>query len=343
MAETGYFAETATRRAGGAGAGAVPSLALVLSVLVGCTGLIEPRESGDDDAAATGADSGPAAHADAAGEATADAPVASIPDAGSDAVSPADADLSALLFAQDFDDSPLGTYTRDSLDADWRSPPWENGIDEGRLAIVEGSEAYSGRSLRVLYPQGGVGPGEGGAQWRLELGSSYDELFLSYRVRFGAGFDFVRGGKLPGLVGGAANTGGDPPDGTDGWSARMMWRVDGAVVQYLYHPDQPGTYGEDLSWEIGGERFFEPGQWHQVEHRIVMNTPGEHDGLVEGWFDGVLALRREGIRFRDVDSFSIDALYFSTFFGGSDETWAATSDEYVYFDDFVISTQPIAH
>ncbi len=343
MAEPGHLAETATRGAAALGAGFVPSFALALSLLVGCTGQIESGGAGWNDGSATGPDSSPASHADAAGDSTTDAPVDSVADAGTDAASVADADLSALLFAQDFDDSPLGIYNRESLDADWRSPPWDNGIDEGRLAIVEGSEAFSGRSLRVLYPEGGVGPGEGGAQWRLELGSSYDELFLSYRVRFGDGFDFVRGGKLPGLVGGAANTGGDPPDGTDGFSARMMWRVDGAVVQYLYHPDQPGTYGEDLSWEIGGERFFNPGQWHQVEHRIVMNTPGEHDGLVEGWFDGVLALRREEIRFRDVDSFSIDALYFSTFFGGSDETWAATSDEYVYFDDFVISTQPIAH
>ena len=33
----------------------------------------------------------------------------------------------------------------------------------------------------------------------------------------------------------------DVPDGTDGWSGRMMWREDGAATQYLYHPDQPGT------------------------------------------------------------------------------------------------------
>ena len=37
--------------------------------------------------------------------------------------------------------------------------------------------------------------------------------------------------------------------------------------------DQPGTYGEDMPWE----RLFVPGEWHQVEHRIAMDTPGEHE------------------------------------------------------------------
>ncbi len=299
----------------------------------GITGNAHP-----DDAALTIVDA--PVHADAARvDATAliDARLDARPDAA------VDADLSAVIFVQDFDDSPLATYTTDQLDIDWMNPPWSGGVSEGRCAIVDGAEVFSGRSLRVVYPMGGVGPGEGGAQWQLEFGDSYDELYLSYRLKFASGYDFVRGGKLPGLAGGAANTGGDLPDGTDGWSARMMWRVDGAVVQYVYHPDQPESYGEDFDWELGGARAFVPGQWHQVEHRIVMNTPGTSDGVVEGWFDGVPALYRDGLRFRDVGTFAIDMMYFSTFFGGADASWAATSDEHVYFDDFVISTAPIAH
>jgi hypothetical protein len=42
-------------------------------------------------------------------------------------------------------------------------------------------------------------------------------------------------------------------------------------------------------------------------------------------------------------TYSIDALYFSTFFGGDDATWAPTKDETVDFDDFVICTGPITH
>mmetsp|Transcript_118361 Transcript_118361/g.221165 ORF Transcript_118361/g.221165 Transcript_118361/m.221165 type:complete len:126 (+) Transcript_118361:1-378(+) len=125
----------------------------------------------------------------------------------------------------------------------------------------------------------------------------------------------------------------------------MMWRTDGKVVQYVYHPDQKGKSGDDLPWEFGalGQRQFLPGTWHQVEHCIIMNTPGQKDGKIEGWFDGNLALRQEGLRFRDVDTLAIDALYFSTFFGGSSPDWAATKDERVVFDEFVVSTLPITH
>ena len=42
------------------------------------------------------------------------------------------------------------------------------------------------------------------------------------------------------------------------------------------------------------------------------------------------------MRFRDIDDFAIDRLYFSTFFGGSDSSWSTTKDEVTFFDDFII-------
>lgn len=209
--------------------------------------------------------------------------------------------------------------------------------------MFAGDGAYAGNSLRVHYPGGGVGPDQGGAQWQLVFPAGYDELYCAYRLRFAEGFDFVQGGKLPGLAGGVANTGGEKPDGTDGWSGRMMWREAGKIVQYTYHVDQPTNYGEDMPWDIGGERHFVPGQWHRVEHRIVMNTPGQNDGILEGWLDGELVLVREDLRFRDVDTFAVDLFYFSTFFGGSTVDWAASKPEFVDFDEFIIAAIPIGH
>lgn len=233
----------------------------------------------------------------------------------------------------------VGPYARDDLDAEWGDVEWAS-IE--RAEIVEADATSEGRFLRVHYPAGSVGPSEGGAQFRVRLPSSHDRLFVAYRVRFAPGFDFVRGGKLPGLFGGTGNTGGERPTGTDGWSGRMMWRELGRAVQYLYHPDQPTVYGEDLDWDLAAERRFDA-EWHVVEHEIVMNTPGARDGAVRGWWDGEPALERTGLRFRDVDTFAIDGFYFSTFFGGSDATWAATRDEHVDFDTFVIGTAPITH
>jgi len=51
----------------------------------------------------------------------------------------------------------------------------------------------------------------------------------------------------------------------------------------------------------------------------------------------------QSMRWRDVDSFSIDCFYFSTFFGGSGTEWAPIKTEYIDFDEFIISTTPITH
>jgi hypothetical protein len=245
-----------------------------------------------------------------------------------------------IIFQQDFNGAALGTYSRGALAAGWSGTTPYNGVDEGRVTVFEGSDAREGRSIRVLYPKGGVSSNPSGAQWKLNVGR-YDELYCAYYVRFASDFDFVLGGKLPGLAGGAANTGGDKPTGRDGWSARMMWRERGEVVQYVYHVDQPTEFGQDIRWNLSGQRVFTPGAWHRVAHRVVINRPGQRDGIIQGWFDGQLALDRRDFRFRDVDTFAIDAFYFSTFFGGSDAAWAPSKDERVDFDQFVVGTGPV--
>lgn len=74
---------------------------------------------------------------------------------------------------------------------------------KGRVSIMTGSQALgAGSSLAVSYPEDEVGTKETGAQWQLELDGEYEKAFLSYRVKFADGFDFSRGGKLPGLAGG---------------------------------------------------------------------------------------------------------------------------------------------
>jgi hypothetical protein len=249
----------------------------------------------------------------------------------------------SFVFSQNFDSDSTGVYTEEKLARDFAKPAWSMGVKEGRVSIVEGSEAYKGKSLKVLYPKGKFGPEGGGAEWILKFDKSYQELYCSYRIKFSKNFEFVKGGKIPGLAGGKGNTGGHPPNGKDGWSARMMWRMGGQIIQYLYHPEQAGKYGDDLKWTDESEfpLYFSPRRWYLVEHHIIMNTPGQHDGIIETWLDGKPALKKTGIRFRDIDSFAIDMFQFSTFFGGGDDSWSAVKDEYIYFDDFIISEEKI--
>lgn len=247
-----------------------------------------------------------------------------------------------ILFSLNFNDHALGPYTKNHLCQDWNCPSWDNGVSQGRLSIVDDG---GNRALRISYPKGEFGPEGSGAQWQFAI-PPHDELYFSYRLKFGDQFDFVRGGKLPGFAGGSANTGGNTPDGYDGWSARMMWKEGGRVIQYVYYPDQNQNlpYGDAFTWTSSGRAYhFTPGVWYQVEVRVVMNQPGEKNGLIQSWLNGVKALDKGNLRFRDTANLAIDMVYFSTFFGGDDRSWAPFKDENIYFDDFIISTHAITH
>ena len=57
-----------------------------------------------------------------------------------------------IIYYNDFNDDPTGRYSVSNLKTDWNNPPWEDGVSEGRVDIIEGSEALEGKSLRCRYP-----------------------------------------------------------------------------------------------------------------------------------------------------------------------------------------------
>ena len=124
-----------------------------------------------------------------------------------------------------------------------------------------------------------------------------------------------------------------------------MWKQDGKMIQYVYYPDQKGKFGDSFYYsdETGGTMLIQPDVWYLIENHIIMNIPGKSDGLIEAWIDGVKAVTIPDLRFRDTDAFGIDLFQFSTFFGGGDESWSSRKDEYIYFDDFIISSTPIGN
>ena len=218
---------------------------------------------------------------------------------------------------------------------------WDNGLKD--RTIIDTTYSVSGRkSLRIEYPKGGVGPSETGAQVELKF-PSRDVAYMSYWMRFSDNFSFgtsSEGGKLPGLCGGNNCSGGDNCDGTNGFSARFMWRAGGQIVLYLYHMDKPEKYGEDhpLKYADGSNVIFERGSWHHIEERVKINSAGDvYDGEVQAWVDGKEVLSLKGLRFTN-NGDKVDKLYISTFHGGNDETWAPTETCHIWFDDIRIGT-----
>ncbi|MEE9351182.1 MAG: heparin lyase I family protein [Thiotrichaceae bacterium] len=238
----------------------------------------------------------------------------------------------------DFDDHDAGSYSWVQHYSDWSGPKWQMG--RNLVTVVEGDEAYSGKSLKLKYKKG-VSSCKGRKRcifWPVNLGAKLDKLYYGYRFKLSEDFDFVKGGKLPGISGGKPSSGGSTPNGKDVWSVRMMWDGKGRLVQYVYHPDQPGKYGDVMFFE--GQEPIERGLWHTVQTLVELNTPGEKNGRIVSWLDGKKVLIREDMRFRDIKGLEIDRFQFVSFFGGYGADWAPTKDEFTYIDDIRLSPTP---
>ncbi len=197
------------------------------------------------------------------------------------------------------------------------------------------------RYLKVVVPAGFYGPITG-AQWRIPIEPA-DEYYFSYKLKFEKGFDFVKGGKLPGLAGGDGNCGGNVPNGYDGWSARMMFWEGGKLSFYVYFPDQSSKWGERLflKEQNGDTVRICPGGWHNITQYLKMNTLGKVDGVLKGWFDGRAVFFSDRMVFRKDEKLKVDQVFYSVFMGGGDSSWASAKTEYICFDDFRVSTQPL--
>jgi hypothetical protein len=254
--------------------------------------------------------------------------------------------FSEIQFYHDFNADNLGTYTLDDLKKYWGTSSASISLkDYDTTQIIrDPNNSAHDKVMSVFFNKGGVGYRSfvccNGTQWKTPVGS-HEELYLSYDVMFEEGFEFALGGKLPGLYGGEFIGGGNIPDGYDGWSGRMMFHPDGEMISYVYHAGMSSKYGDNIPWGFNERKHFIPGKWHNLELRYVMNTPGVANGVIQGWFDGELVMDKRDFLFRNTESIKISGLIVTTYFGGHTEKWASPRDQHVFFDNFIVSTQPI--
>ncbi|GEK74017.1 MULTISPECIES: polysaccharide lyase [Halomonas] len=207
---------------------------------------------------------------------------------------------------------------------------------ENAERLAAGETGLDEAGLRIHYPEGTSSPGDtekGGAGFYAapDALAGAERACLQYRVRFEPGFDFVKGGKLPGLYGGEAPSGGDEADGENGFSMRYMWRANGQGELYEYAVDQDEDYGKSVG---RGRWTFPTGQWVTLEQEIILNDPGQDNGMARVWVDGHPILEQRGIVYRTSESVTIDGLMFSTFFGGHGKDWRTPRDQHADFAGF---------
>ncbi|KAI0668352.1 hypothetical protein C8Q78DRAFT_980244 [Trametes maxima] len=227
--------------------------------------------------------------------------------------------------------------------------PYVNAPD-GRLSM---KAHYPAGSYTFSHtPQGGFSFYAPGPE-SVDLTTAKEATF-GYSVYFPAGFDFVKGGKLPGLYGGDSDSeavscsGGRRDDGC--FSARIMWRTNGAGELYTYLPpdfdanqavcDIPpfstcnSVYGASVgrgsfTWKTGGRTT--------ISQRVRLNDAGQENGELELFVGGESVVSVGGLVLRDSDAGRIRGIQMQTFFGGSDSSWASPVDQDVYFSDFSVA------
>ncbi|KAJ7823656.1 hypothetical protein B0H13DRAFT_2445312 [Mycena leptocephala] len=216
------------------------------------------------------------------------------------------------------------------------------------------SNAPDGKAAMVAnYPQGSFNPSHDPRGASLDFTTAL-ELTFGYSVMFPAGFQWNKGGKLPGVYGGdnattATSCSGGRRDPTC-FSARLMWRPNGAGELYTYLPDPSDpafaanekicqipnsecnpTYGASIS---RGAFSFAPGEWTTVSERVKLNTAGQADGELELFVGGKGVINATGIILRDTSEGRMRGLQMETFFGGSTADWASPVAQQVFFADF---------
>ncbi|KAG2109419.1 polysaccharide lyase family 14 protein [Suillus cothurnatus] len=219
-------------------------------------------------------------------------------------------------------------------------------------------------ALQLVYPAYSVNPSSkspGGAEFYaspLNL-SDAKNVTMEYSVYFPADFDWVKGGKLPGLYGGHTGCSGGVA-AEDCFSTRLMWRKGGAGELYLYAPkrkqtkalcsDPQSVCDAEYGLSIGrGSFHYSRGNWTKLRQDVVLNTPGKQDGAFALFVNEMQAINRTDIFYRDAPeqkntsdtsdepAVGFVGLFFSTFFGGHGDGWATPKQQYTWFKNFAIT------
>ncbi|KAF8638871.1 hypothetical protein AX17_001927 [Amanita inopinata Kibby_2008] len=228
------------------------------------------------------------------------------------------------------------------------APQYVNGPDGKKSMKVhfpEGSYTYKGRLGGVSF----YAPGPPS----VDLTSAKEATF-GYTVYFEPGFAFNKGGKLPGLYGGNSNTESISCSGgrrsSACFSARLMWRTDGAGELYTYLPpsfsankklchiaplsDCNPVYGASVG---RGAFHFAAGRWTTVAQRVKLNDVGEANGELELFVNGESVINVGGLILRDSSEGRIRGIQMQSFFGGSSSDWASPKAQDIYLSDFSVA------
>ncbi|MDC9594987.1 polysaccharide lyase [Xenorhabdus sp. IM139775] len=227
----------------------------------------------------------------------------------------------------------IGKYSAKDFKSDWGiSPTLSTGLNQGRLNIVIDPQDDKNKVLELTYLANTVGS-EAGTSFNAPVHGEHKALWLQYRMMFSKEFMWVNGGKLPGLAGGDHPSGCIDNDNFDGFSSRLMWRKAGELFGYFYYPEKNERCGDYIKLETS----LKKNTWYTLTQYVKLNNIGKHDGIYIQYIDNQEVFSTDSLKLRNKTNVFIDAIKWSSFFGGSTLDWAPPVEQYAYFDDFVVS------
>ena len=212
----------------------------------------------------------------------------------------------------------------------------------------KGNYTDDAKGIHCEYPKGDFGSAAG-TYFRAEpKGFPCTNVTLSYDVYFPESFDFVKGGKLPGIWGGEPGSGGG--DWNDnGWSFRVMFREGGQAVAYIYMCTDQGSYDGDEKCKLvknQGPGFdtiahhtngagidlwrdsklqFKKGAWNTVSINVKVNDPKKSNGVVELTVNNV-TMKFNGMCWSEKAK-KASGILFATWFGGGSKEYAPSKTQ----------------
>jgi hypothetical protein len=251
----------------------------------------------------------------------------------------------AWVWCDDFEVDRLGSY-------------FEYDDAGGNFVPVQGAGLDGSTAMRAQFTQGQAGAGS----LHLAIGrtpsayfapadagtADYTEIYWRHYLMHEPGWTGGGGRKLSRAFIFAESS----------WAQAMiahLWAGSAPDSFYLFTDPVSGTdaqgnvvttqYNDFANFEwLGARKGITPlfadanvGRWYCIEAHVRLNDAGQSNGVFEFWIDGNLEASRTDLNFVDTYSgYGINAVYLENFWNNG-----APRSEARYFDDFVVSTEPI--
>lgn len=247
-----------------------------------------------------------------------------------------------FLFADNFETFPTGPLDYDTLISHFQV--WKANFYEDNQLIIDLNDGDHEKVFHSKVLEGEYGASKG-FEINIPLDSLYDEIWVDLDMRAMPGFN---GDETPGYYSGKLPMGGAygglnysyygdstriSSEEWGAWWAHTVWGSNESIHNYAYTL----SGAKDVDGYIGQI----PTSWKHYSTKIKVSDPGSLNGTKEVFIDGDYSSHLLGLKMRSIAQGEgyglIEGVKLSFFFGGSGASYASQQDQWIEFDNIVVS------